>query len=186
MIQCDLWNQWYHYECMGTSADEAAKIDFACPAWIMHMKDLICYCTCIVSRSMQSSSYLLSSYLGLVSYLSPLLLSVCSVSFMNHALNEEKSLVKSIIISCQKFFCVLIGCLTNVMSKKMLAVAFSVLPEAYTSCHLCGISMVGSGWLHILSMLISLCLLTLPLFVQVTYDGNLTRLSAVWLRETVL
>ena len=115
--------------------------DRLCMPWIMHMKDLICYCTCIVSRSMQSSSYLLSSYLGLVSYLSPLLLSVCSVSFMNHALNEEKSLVKSIIISCQKIFCVLIGCLTNVMSKKCLP-----LPSQYYLKHTLPATSVEFQW----------------------------------------
>ena len=31
MIQCDLCDQWYHYECVGTNSDKAAKIDFACP-----------------------------------------------------------------------------------------------------------------------------------------------------------
>ena len=30
MIQCDLCDQWYHYECVGTTTDEATKIDFAC------------------------------------------------------------------------------------------------------------------------------------------------------------
>ena len=31
MIACDDCGQWYHYQCVGVMADEAAEIDFVCP-----------------------------------------------------------------------------------------------------------------------------------------------------------
>ena len=31
MIACDNCGQWYHYQCVGVMADEAAEIDFVCP-----------------------------------------------------------------------------------------------------------------------------------------------------------
>ena len=118
--------------------------DRLCMPWIMYMKDLICYCICIVNTSMQSSSYLSSSYLGLVSYyLYAVLVSWATLSMRRRVWLNPSSYHAQHAKTCINW----------------PAVAFSVLLGACNFCHLCGISMVGSTWLHMLSMLISLCLL---------------------------
>ena len=114
------------YKCWQTSQDRL------CMPWIMYMKDLICY---IVNTSMQSSSYLSSSYLGLVSCY--LLVSWVTLSMRRRVWSNPSSYHAQHAKTCINW---------------VLAVAFSVLLEACTFCHLCGISMVGSAWLHMLSM----------------------------------
>ena len=125
------------YKCWQSSQNRL------CMPWIMYMKDLICYCICIVNTSMQSSSYL-SSYLGLVSYyLYAVLVSWATLSMRRRVWSNPSSYHAQHAKTCINW----------------PAVAFSVLLGACNFCHLCGISMVGSTWLHMLSMLISLCLL---------------------------
>ena len=183
MIQYNLCNQWYHYDCVGTNADEAAKIDFTCPE------------SCTRRTWYDADIFLSLIFLSWTSVMFIPLLYLYVV--ISQTLNKEESVVKSTIISCltcQEFLSELIGCLTNVMSKNAWSCLLSITWSMH--CHLCRIAMVGSNWLHILSMLISLQLFaTIPLFVKIdlvsgnryTRDGNLTRLSAalrVWLRKT--
>ena len=109
--------------------------DRLCMPWIMYVKDLICYCICIVNTSMQSSSYLSSSYLGLVSYyLYAVLVSWATLSMRRRVWSNPSSYHAQHAKTCINW----------------PAVAFSVLLGACNFCHLCGISMVGSTWLHML------------------------------------
>ena len=101
MIQCDLCDQWYHYECVGTNADKPAKIDLSMP-WIIH-------------EGPDMLLYLYSKYIRAVIFLPLIFLSsyylyACSV-FLSQILNAAESLVK--FPSCYGVTCANSGRVAN-------------------------------------------------------------------------